>query len=1257
MPHLPMFSYAGHDGESDAGAAAGAEAHVPRGTVPFATGGPVRPGSVGADERAGLWWCVEGHVISYYPLGGSQWPPIATHSLTDDGPCPAVVDAACIAVLDGCTWSSSGNAGPFTAVVLHDLRIVVFSQGTRIDVAPPENAPLDQVPASVASIGETLVVVTQSGRIFSILLRQGALSQLEADASPFWPTCAKDVASAGGDSGVRAFLDRVRKSLSHDMSLPAEAPRAGGAEAEAIVPPIHEVELCPAPEGSDAAFSVLASGPEGLAFYVYPRQKGAGLESNAAVAASLAHAAVHGYSRELPMAAELVWALPMNELFTPSPGVLLRCKLAMDEGGLLILRSSEDVVQYNQYASSAGQALVLEHLDWSFWRDRPCRTPQAIADDFHPSEATAHQTAVVGRMFMTDATSKSDPAAAFLMHCGTQSMVAVRVSGLRYQLSSVSWRPHDGFRVLESSILETGVLTMARLDLDTATERIAVVTTQGLLDYPLEGITEPSRGVGATLEALPDVDVPEAQQGQRAVQVIQHAYLVYNQGEEQVAKLTLAHASRMDPTHLLNAVSERTRNLIDLVPDASGPRWRGVKHGVMTRYHIHDKARELHMWVAFLDEAGFWTRFGTMPGAVELRQRVSEACERVAALSCLREMDDHAPEVFAAAIRQNFMRNRRTLGAAMPPDEEAAPAFYGHASQCEDLLADLAAYPRSLPLGSSDVIEAVLFANRVAMNLIDAALERRAQIVTSFPKLLPAPDLEDSRRHLPCAAYAPRALGTAWLVSPNMQRMLEHLRAVSLEVLPPALARGELVDQMAVRVADSLRDMCRATLQAAHASYGTLHCDGMAKLRHSILDHMVEAEAALKASDSPSGPQRSLLLAEEFEDFEAIVNLTAHRDVHRLDEHMAESEVFCKHALAHCLRHPRLQPFFFRATRKFDIPTSVVEELLMPYPELRWTLEVQGLEISTDSAALSAAFAKVQQRAAGMVQKERHSAAKRDGFAALCLIAHVASRRGRAAELPASDDLPERVADIACLGRLQRVCLNFGKGRLAGGLTVGSKRPSPDEPPATVEDCLLGLCGCVRKAIPDLRAERAELSFVDDVARLARIVERGLLERDVDFSKTGLGSHPAGAFGSAAAVDVVTGQVLEDENTLASLRKLWSEIILADVASWKRMLETSIAHREHNLAVLRSTVFYRALAWKDAGSPHKATALPRGADLEILCDCFKELQAIAPAIFMAPPEVERSFKEQSGEQVHDFEAMVARTAGLASLFGSTDAAA
>jgi len=431
---------------------------------------------------------------------------------------------------------------------------------------------------------------------------------------------------------------------------------------------------------------------------------------------------------------------------------------------------------------------------------------------------------------------------------------------------------------------------------------------------------------------------------------------------------------------------------------------------------------------------------------------------------------------------------------------------------------------------------------------------------------------------------------------------------VSLEAMPlEPMQRVPLLQAQAMRVLESLRGLCRASLRAASASLCDFHGGPMLQMRAAVLQHLAEAEARFAPlGPAGGGPRSALALAEEFEDFEAMVDILAASDPQRLEELLAHSQGFRAHALRHFLRVQALQPWFFRTARRFELPPSEIEELLAPYPELRWTLEVEGLDEASPDGQWLAALQEVERRAAGTLQRERHSATKRDAFAALAALARAAAGAGgESAEEPT-------VAEASCLGRLQQVCHRFSKE--ASPASVGSKRPSPSGPPASAEDCLQRLCECFGAATAGLRAEGCERQLFADAARLVRLLERTLWERGVDMGPLLL--HDPGEDPLAAS---------KDKLLVHTLQGLWAEVVLADGSTWKQVLVSPEGDARRKL--IEETGFYGMLAWRGRfpglSGPAPWTP-PRSADLPALCGTFERLRPLAPALRLALADAEKA---------------------------------
>ncbi|CAJ1447597.1 unnamed protein product [Effrenium voratum] len=454
-------------------------------------------------------------------------------------------------------------------------------------------------------------------------------------------------------------------------------------------------------------------------------------------------------------------------------------------------------------------------------------------------------------------------------------------------------------------VVDCGIVGLALLPEGVSAGHVQVLTPHGLLSCPQDMLGEKDK----------DIKSPAS-----ADAFLHAACEFFEAGQEDQATALCGRAfSQLGAQPMLAAVERRTQQLLD----GSGTDSRQVLSG---------KAQAFEQWLRFLHKAGIWIRMGNAPNITAAQQKVAEACERIAACRQMREFQDRAPEVFASAIHNALDR-----GADPPADEESE--YYGSPGSCERLLSSLAEYPRTLPFGSGGAWDAVVFVQGASCAFLEAALDRRSQLLAAYPTALPPPDA--SQRYFANSVRALSGQGSSWLMAPSVQRALEDIRVLSLEVLP-VRQRLPLLDAQALRVVEGLQQLCRSSLRAAHASFGDLHGAEMAKLRPEILNHLADAEASL-LENAKLGQRRTLLLAEEFEDTEIFVRLAADADLPRLDEQMSKSEPFRQHAFAQCLKQPRLHPLFFRLIRAFPPSKEVLEELMLPYPELRWTLELNGV--------------------------------------------------------------------------------------------------------------------------------------------------------------------------------------------------------------------------------------------------------------------------------------------------------------------------
>jgi len=267
---------------------------------------------------------------------------------------------------------------------------------------------------------------------------------------------------------------------------------------------------------------------------------------------------------------------------------------------------------------------------------------------------------------------------------------------------------------------------------------------------------------------------------------------------------------------------------------------------------------------------------------------------------------------------------------------------------------------------------------------------------------------------------------------------------------------------------------------------------------------------------------------------------------------------------------------FFRAIARFEVPDQIVEKLLAPYPELRWTLELRGLDGASPDAAWLGALGRVERKVAKTAQLEVHTAAKRDAFVALATIARAAATR----------DTPQEpaLAEMACLGRLRRLRQRFAGEGPGEGLRPGPRRRlCPNGPPDSVEECVAGLAPCLGRALRALRSEGSEGQAVADCACLARLAE------------------PLAELGG--------------ESLAGDLQRLWAEAAIADAGMWQEALMAPEGPQRD--ALLASTCFFRMLTWKGPVARAACREPPPSAELGALCGTLEELRPLAPALRLA----------------------------------------
>ncbi|CAE6967122.1 unnamed protein product [Symbiodinium natans] len=652
-------------------------------------------------------------------------------------------------------------------------------------------------------------------------------------------------------------------------------------------------------------------------------------------------------------AADLAWTISIMQLVAgePSTRLLSICHTGTDDAcddSLLVLYTGKD-------AKEGDQASLLCRLAW------PAHTA--------PPQSSCEQGEVVG-----PTAPMHGPG--FVAAFGDIAVCAVKAEGdERFAICMVGIAGQR-LQAGVSQMVEYGILGLLLLPEGIGAAHLQVLTPHGLLSCPQDMLANGKDELPSTADAF-----------------IQMAYELFDAGQEdQAISISVRAFSQVGAQPMLLAVEQRTLQLLDA--DTS-PKRTG-REQLDLRQMLITKARSLGRWLQFLEKVGIWIRMGNAPNITSARQKVVEACERAAAAIRLLEYHDTAPDVFASAIHNALDKG------ADEGSEDDSRVFYSCLSSCERLLASLAEYPRTLPFGSGGAWDAVIFVQTVVCAFLDAALEKRSQVLAAHPMALPAAEPQMLRRYLVTrhGRVPSSAVGSGWLMALSVQRALEDLRVVSLEVLP-TLPRQHLplLDAQAIRVVQGLQQLCRCTLLAAYASFCDLHCTQMAKVRHEVLSHLADAEACLAEKATVSCSQlRTLQFAEEFEDLELFIKLAANADVKRLDENMAASETFRPHAFTYCLQHPRLHPLFFRLLRLFPPSSETLEELLSPYPELRWTLELSGLAEASSSRWPLAAHAvkRIGEKAAA---SERIDATRRKVMEA---VASIASAAARAEDTPAA---------------------------------------------------------------------------------------------------------------------------------------------------------------------------------------------------------------------------------------------------------------
>jgi len=425
---------------------------------------------------------------------------------------------------------------------------------------------------------------------------------------------------------------------------------------------------------------------------------------------------------------------------------------------------------------------------------------------------------------------------------------------------------------------------------------------------------------------------------------------------------------------------------------------------------------------------------------------------------------------------------------------------------------------------------------------------------------------------------------------------------LNVEVLPPAATTQmlPLLHEQAMWVVESLQGLCHAVLRAASTTVADLQCADMVQIRRSILECLDDAEGRL--SSGTGGPPGALLLAEEFEDFTAMVKHLVAIDRERLDAYMERSIEFRTHALRQFLDTKELQPLFFQAIEQFKVPQKEIDELLAPHPELRWTLELTALSDRSSEGDWEKALQQVEKSAVKQLQREPGNAVQRDAFAALALLARAAAGLSNA-----NEDCT--VSDPACIGRLQADCEALRREQ-HGPEQIGRGKST-----ASAEDCIFDLAECMQTAATTLRAEGREGRFFDDVARAVRLTERGLCERGIDLEPLLLCESLVDASSDFSDGIPPPPATLGRPATVArALQRVWAGAVFADESIWQQVLVAPEGRTRDGLVA--STGFFRMACWKpalDLGSWKP----PRSADPTPLSSVFPQLRPFAPALRLA----------------------------------------
>jgi len=1151
--------------ESEAGAGAGAAGGAGARGGEWSFQDSFTERGVVADRRSRFSWALRGQQkVLYWSLVQPSGPPAFTHVLPEELHVPS---ALCVAVLP---QSEGGlHRAPSTVALGNDFQVALFPGSESCTCLRLEGAPVGVWPSYLAA-GATetsrawLVVGLSNGRLLTLLIASNNGS-MKAEASAPWPTTR-----SSGSNPLKTIWSKVRGL--------GGAAASAAAEGEATsAPASRSVQILPAPPGSGARFLALSLSDSAAALYAQP-------ESESASAASL------------------LWVASTASLIEADAGrsdcrlLSLQPNKLSDPTSLLLLCS----IHTESTEGAGGEVEVsVTRLPWS----RKALTEIPMKSGAGPSVRAQMPP---GTSFRDDA-SKSN--LAFLAPCGENAAyLAARAGDQEYHLKAVDLSQPGlalvGEKVLRSAVLGLVALPSSTGDVESATG-VAALTPHGLFECPpVDGVV---LGTAARdLSYLQGLSIEEA-----LFRASSH-FLAHRQEDSRVAVSWIFDT--YDAGDVLAGVKLCTEKLLD-ADGMQDNRYLGVQAEVMTRHMLYDKSEDLEKWLSFLSACGTWAHLGGRAETTALQQYLVEALERVAATIQLRELDD----VVHTAVFQELISKIPDQGTSASTTSAVARSaassssgalslrqrYYSQVSACERILSSVAEYTAN-QTGTAENLQVNLFSNKTIASFLEAALDRRAQVMSKFPGLLPTAPRPSTGPCLASSLPYPRALGSEWLVAEGVTEALEALWKKTIEGVPASATTGEplpLLQVQCAAVLDVAFRTARAWVMCVYASTADLQHERLVKLRAKLISSLASVEVA---SGVPEGAPRALQLALEFEDVEAIVALAGKYDVERLDKLLQSSQSFRKRALDFCIRQPQLRPLFFRAVRHLNLPKTEIAELVEKYPLVAWTLEVHSLGQSATHEDWLRVLGSISAKAAAAATEETENLVKRDALAALEALAK------RAAAPPGAGAKAPPTTDVACLGRLQRLCRRYS--RVSADTNMEDMENMQDdleqleemdleEAPVPPEVLLQVLTQCIKPALLGLHRVGAEGRFLSDLVHLVRLVEGELMQAHVDVSNTVKSLMQGEALAVAASQ-----KESSPEAVVLSLQTLWKEVIVAEKGDWLEVLRMPESpERERYLSSLS---FWRMAAW----SRDDQGCAPRSMDLDALCQTFKCLQPLRPAL-------------------------------------------